>query len=188
MAMQRRNEAREVERWYDSSRFCRAKALTRWMMPPALSDRRAMRATTGATSSRAMLRLQPVEQPVGEAAQRAQRLVPHAPGRATCPRATRRPEASSFSCWGGQPLGAFALADVQHRTHPAHLLAQRGGQGRLVDQHIHQVAVAVLELHFQAFVAGALGDDVAVQQAQLSGLVRGPVGHGADRPTSSAAL
>ncbi|MNV70731.1 hypothetical protein D3C71_1637110 [compost metagenome] len=33
-----------------------------------------------------------------------------------------------FLLQGGQALGTFALADVEHRTHPAHLFATRSGQ------------------------------------------------------------
>jgi hypothetical protein len=50
----------------------------------------------------------------------------------------------------GQLLGALALADVEHRAHPAQLLPSAAVSGRFVDQHVHAVAAAVLELHLDA--------------------------------------
>ena len=78
----------------------------------------------------------------------------------------------------GQLLGALALADVEHRAHPAQLAAVGGSQRCFVDQHVHAVAAAVLELHLDALGLRALADDRAVQQCQLVGLVGGPVGQG----------
>jgi hypothetical protein len=155
----------------------RAKALTRWMMPPALSDRRAMRCTTGSTSSWAMLWLRRrLSRPCGKAAERAQRLVELVrQGRGDL--AHRHQAARGLQALllqRGQLLGALALADVQHRTHPAHMRAIGRGQRRLVDQHVHQMAVAVFKLHLQAFAACALVQSrrrcrTAISSAWLAG-------------------
>ena len=116
VAMQRRTKPARSKRWYDSSR-CRAKALTRWMMPPALSDRRAMRATTGVTSSRAMLRsCSRLSSPLAKLPAHPAAGSAHAPGsRPPRPRPPGGPRPPAFPV-AGRPAAGARLRSLMSST------------------------------------------------------------------------